>query len=153
MGTADKNGQWLSGNIITGTYLVEVSATRHKSVKRRVVVGPDETVRTDLYLPYKAVLTNFILGANAETGEYELSSDIDIDYSAPQAIVIPTLPESGDLGCNDTVFSMRIYQCRLTCCSKHGYHIATSAWSGIEADSALALSALSLGIMGRRIYL
>lgn len=108
MGTADKNGQWLSGNIITGTYLVEASATRHKSVKRRVVVGPDETVRTDLYLPYKAVLTNFILGANAETGEYELSSDINIDYSAPQAIVIPTLPESGDLGCNDTVFSMKI---------------------------------------------
>lgn len=107
-GTADKEGHWTSGNIITGTYIVEASAQRHKTVKRRVVVGPDEEVRTDLYLPYKAVLTNFILGANAETGEYELSSDIDIDYTAPQAIVIPTLPESGELGCNDTVYSMKI---------------------------------------------
>ncbi len=107
-GNADKDGRWSSASIVTGTYLVEASAQRHKTVKRRVVIGPDETVRTDLYLPYKAVLTNFILGANAETGEYELSSDIDIDYTAPQAIVIPTLPEAGDLGCNDTIYSMKI---------------------------------------------
>lgn len=107
-GSADEDGHWSSANIVTGTYFVEASAQRHKTVKRRVVIGPDETVRTDLYLPYKAVLTNFILGANAETGEYELSSDIDIDYTAPQAIVIPTLPEAGELGCNDTVYSMKI---------------------------------------------
>ena len=101
-------GHCMFEKIVEGTYMIEATAARHKSVKRRIIVAADDHVRTNLYMPYKAVLTNFILGVDAETGEYELSSDIDIDYSAPQAIVIPTLPEPGVLGCNDTVFKMKI---------------------------------------------
>ncbi len=94
--------------IVEGTYMIEVTAPRHKTMKRRLLIASDDEVRTDIYLPYMAVLPNFILGVNAETGEYELSSDIDIDYSAPQAIVVPTMPESGELACTDTIYRMKL---------------------------------------------
>lgn len=108
IGTAGSNGRWTANGLGYGTYWIEASASRHQTVKRQVTIGPSEKLTTVLYLPYKAVLTNFIAGTNMETGEYELTSEVDIDYTAPQSIVIPTLPESADLVCNDTIFPMKI---------------------------------------------
>lgn len=107
-GTADANGRWTATGLKPGVYFVEASATRHKTVRTQLVVGPSEELTTNLYLPYKAVLTNFIATTDMETGEYKLSADIDVDYSAPQAIVLPDLPDYDVLTCNDTVYAMTI---------------------------------------------
>lgn len=107
-GTADANGKWTATGLAAGVYNVEASADRHKTVRTQLVVGPSETLTVNLYLPYKAVLTNFIASTDMETGEYKLSGDLDIDYDAPQAIVVPQLPEYDVLGCNDTIYAMTI---------------------------------------------
>lgn len=107
-GAADANGQWTVTGLAPGIYTVEASAERHKTVKTLLNVGPSEMLSVNLYLPYKAVLTNFIASTDMETGEYKLSSELDIDYMAPQSIVIPELPEYDVFCCNDTVYSMTI---------------------------------------------
>ena len=107
-GTANADGKWTAANLAPGIYTVEASAVRHKTVTTQLNVGPSEELTANLYLPYKAVLTNFIASTDMETGEYKLSADLDIDYTAPQAIVIPELPEYDVLGCNDTVYAMTI---------------------------------------------
>lgn len=93
-GLTDGNGHWMTDQITQGTYNVTVSALRHKSIRKQISIGPGEEQQMAFFLPYKAVLTNFVTELDAE-GKYKMTSTIDIDKTAPQAIVVPTLPEEG----------------------------------------------------------
>lgn len=107
-GLTDAEGHWMTKQLTQGTYTVELTAQRHQKVKRQLVIGPDEQQRMDVYLPYKAVMAEFVSDIDMETGEYLLHSYIDVDYNAPQAIILPTLPDGDDFRCNSSTFEMTL---------------------------------------------
>lgn len=107
-GLTDGEGHWMTKQLTQGTYTVTLSALRHKTVKRQLVIGPDEQQRLDVYLPYKAVVADFVSDIDMETGEYTLKSDIDVDSMAPQAVVVPVLPETDDFRCGSSTFDMTL---------------------------------------------
>ena len=94
-GLTDGNGYWQTEKLTQGDYYVTVSALRHKSVRKLLTLGPGDEQQMSFFLPYQAVLTDFVAWQDVIDGSYHLSSTIDIDRTAPQAIVIPTLPENG----------------------------------------------------------
>lgn len=94
-GLTDGNGHWMTEKMTEGSYYVVMSAPRHRSVTMPLTVGPGEDRRIDAFLPYQAVMTDFIVDQDYETGEYTLTSNIDVDYDAPQGIVLAQLPEGG----------------------------------------------------------
>lgn len=107
-GNVGTDGSWRTDRLTQGTYQVEIAAPRHRTVRKQIVIGPDEQLKLDVYLPYRAVVAEFISGINDVTGEYELTSQIDVDYSAPQAIVVPTLPSADDFRCETATFDMKL---------------------------------------------
>ncbi len=94
-GVTDGVGHWTTDKITQGTYHVTVSALRHKSVRQTLVIGPGDSRKMAFFLPYQAVLTDFVATQDIEDNSYHLTATIDIDLQAPQAIVIPELPEEG----------------------------------------------------------
>ena len=94
-GLTDGNGHWMTEKMTEGSYYVVISAPRHRPVTMSLIVGPGENRRIDTFLPYQAVMTDFIVDQDYETGDYTLNANIDIDYDAPQGIVVPQLPDGG----------------------------------------------------------
>lgn len=94
-GLTDGNGYWMTDQMTTGTYYVTVSALRHKSIRQMIVIGPGDEQQMSFFLPYQAVLTDFVTEQDPVDGSYKMISNIDIDRTAPQAIVVPELPEAG----------------------------------------------------------
>lgn len=93
-GLTDGTGHWMTDRITQGTYNVTVSALRHKTIRQTLVIGPGDEQHMSFFLPYQAVVTDFVTN-QANDGTYTMTSTIDIDRTAPQAIVVPTLPENG----------------------------------------------------------
>lgn len=93
-GLTDGAGYWMTEKITQGTYYVTVSALRHKTVRKQLTIGPGDEQQMKFFLPYQAVLTNFVAEQD-EAGTIKLTPSIDIDLTAPQAIVVPELPEEG----------------------------------------------------------
>lgn len=107
-GLTDGAGHWMTDRLTQGSYYVTVSALRHSSVRQLLYIGPGDEQQMSFFLPYKAVLTNFVATQDAEDGSYHLTSTIDIDHTAPQAIVIPELPENGfECGSQDFNLTLR----------------------------------------------
>ena len=98
-GQADAQGQWTTDRLTQGTYVVTLSAPRHQSVSKTLVIGPDERQTMTFLLPYNAVVTDFVVEQDLEDNTYSIKSDIDIDLTAPQAIVVPTLPDAEAFRC------------------------------------------------------
>ena len=94
-GTIGSDGHWQTNQIAQGTYIVSVKAQRHKTASQTLVIGPDEERAMQLYLPYQAVITEFVTNQSLEDGSYTMTSNIDVDAQAPQAIVLAYLPEEG----------------------------------------------------------
>lgn len=99
-GVIGNKGIWTTDRITEGKYIVTLTGKRHQIVKQTVNIGPGETISLNEILPYKAVLANFYTSRNLEDDTYEMVSDIDVDYLAPQAIVLPELSMRG-FGCGD----------------------------------------------------
>jgi hypothetical protein len=94
-GLTDGSGYWMTDKITQGTYYITVSALRHKSIRQQLTIGPGDEQKMSFFLPYQAVLTDFLASQDIADGSYKLTPTIDIDYTAPQAIVVPELPENG----------------------------------------------------------
>ena len=100
-GVTDGAGHWMTTQMTQGVYNVEISALRHRTVRQQLVIGPGEDKSMTLYLPYQAVVTDFVV--EQEDNNYYMTSYIDVDRQAPQAIVLPTLAEAGFECGTDTV--------------------------------------------------
>jgi hypothetical protein len=107
-GLTDGAGYWMTDRITQGTYYVTLSALRHKSVRQLLVLGPGDEQRMSFFLPYQAVLTDFVASQDVTDGTYHLYSNIDVDSMAPQAIVLPTLPENG-FECGSDTFNIVLH--------------------------------------------
>lgn len=107
-GLTDGAGQWMTDRITQGTYYVTVSALRHKTMRSQLVIGPGDQRHLSFFLPYQAVTTDFVASQDLATGLYHLDANIDIDSLAPQAIVVPELPEDGfECGSQDFDLTLR----------------------------------------------
>lgn len=107
-GITDGAGKWTTDRITEGTYNVTVSALRHKSVRQQVTIGPGDEKSMSVFLPYQAVLTNFEASQDVSDNTYHLVPTIDIDHNAPQAIVVPELPDNGfECGSQDFNITLR----------------------------------------------
>lgn len=107
-GLTDGSGKWMTDHITEGTYNVTVSALRHKKVYQQVVIGPGDEKQLTLFVPYQAVLTNFEASQDITDNTYHLVATIDVDQKAPQAIVLPELPDNGfECGSQDFNITLR----------------------------------------------
>ena len=107
-GLTDGNGKWITDRITEGTYNVTVSALRHKKVYQQVVIGPGDEKQLTLFVPYQAVLTNFEASQDITDNTYHLMATVDVDQKAPQAIVLPELPDNGfECGSQDFDITLR----------------------------------------------
>lgn len=105
-GRIDASGNWKTENLTQGTYIVTLEAQRHQSVEKTLVIGPDEKQTMSFYLPYKAVQTDFVVEQDLEDDSYSIKSNIDVDITAPQAIVLPTLPDAEAFRCGSNEVSI-----------------------------------------------
>lgn len=107
-GLTDGSGKWTTDRITEGTYNVTVSALRHKKVQQQVVIGPGDEKQLTFFVPYQAVLTNFEASQDITDNTYHLVAAVDIDKNAPQAIVLPELPDNGfECGSQDFNITLR----------------------------------------------
>lgn len=106
-GTIGNDGHWTTDHIEQGTYSVTVKAPRHKGVTHTLVIGPDEERQMTFFLPYQAVLAEFVTSQSLEDGSYKMTSTFDVDYNAPQAIVLAELPEDG-FGCGTEEIDIKL---------------------------------------------
>ena len=109
-GLTDGNGHWMTSKLTEGNYIVTMSAPRHKSVSQRLTIGPGDQQTMRFFLPYQAVLTDYMFSQDPNDGHYSMVADIDIDKTAPQAIIVPTLPENGfECGTQDFDITLHNY--------------------------------------------
>ena len=109
-GVTDGNGHWVTEKLTEGNYYVTMSAPRHKSVRKQLSIGPGDEQIMHFFLPYQAVLTHYMVSQDPQDGHYTMISNIDIDKTAPQAIVVPTLPENGfECGAQDFDITLHNY--------------------------------------------
>lgn len=94
-GETDSRGHWGTDKLTEGNYKVTITASRHKAVTKTLTIGPGDEQTMQFFLPYQAVIANYLTSQDPVTGHYTMISNIDIDKTAPQAIVVPTLPENG----------------------------------------------------------
>lgn len=109
-GMTDGNGHWVTKQLTEGNYNVTITAPRHRKVTKSLSIGPGDEQTMHFFLPYQAVLTNYLTKQDVVTGEYTMIANIDIDKTAPQAIVVPTLPENGfECGTQDFDITLHNY--------------------------------------------
>ena len=97
-GTLDRNGHWMTTTMKEGVYNVRVTANRHKRVTTQISVGPGEDRTLTMFLPYKAVLTEFYVSQD-ENNHYYMQQHIDVDRQAPQGTIVATIDDYG-FNCN-----------------------------------------------------
>lgn len=109
-GVTDGNGHWMTSQLTEGSYYVTMTAPRHKVVRKLLTIGPGDEQTMHFFLPYQAVLANYMTYQDPTDGRYTMIADIDIDKTAPQAIVVPTLPENGfECGTQDFDITLHNY--------------------------------------------
>lgn len=109
-GMTDGKGHWVTDKLTEGNYYVTMTAPRHKSVKKLLTIGPGDEQTMHFFLPYQAVLTNYVTEQDVQDGHYTMTAHIDIDKTAPQAIIVPTLPENGfECGSQDFDITLHNY--------------------------------------------
>lgn len=97
-GTVGSDGHWKTTQMREGLYEVKVKANRHKTVTQQMTVGPGEDRTMTMLLPYKAVVTDFVVDQDLVENTYTMKQYIDIDRMAPQGTIVAEIRDEG-FGC------------------------------------------------------
>lgn len=98
-GTIGSDGHWKTDQMKEGQYKVTLKANRHKTVSRQLSVGPGEDCAMTMLMPYRAVLTDFVVDQDLTTNQYMMRQYIDVDRKAPQGTIVAEIPDDG-FGCD-----------------------------------------------------
>lgn len=102
-GTIGNDGHWRTTSMKEGQYEVKVETDRHKTVRHELNVGPGEDCSMTVILPYKAVVSDFVIDQDLTNNTYTLKQYIDIDKKAPQGTIVAEISDNG-FGCgNETM--------------------------------------------------
>lgn len=102
-GALNAQGIWQTEQMEEGTYDITLAHARHVTTRRRIAVGPGEERQVDVFMPYRALIGNFVVRHDDEGDFYYMEQSFDIDHDAPQAIVKATIADRGFECGKDTV--------------------------------------------------
>ncbi len=105
-GTTDEDGLYTTDILKEGTYYVYVTAPNHYYTEKTITVSPAEENTLQVFLNYQAVLMDYTVERTTVEDEYVVVLSMDIVPDIPQAIVVPTLPQSW--GCGLNTYSIRL---------------------------------------------
>lgn len=88
-----------------GVYNVYASAENHYKSQATVVVGPEENVTQEIFLPFAAVNVSYVVEETTVVDEYEVTLEMVIVPDVPQAVVTTNWSSAG---CGDNTYSVRL---------------------------------------------
>lgn len=105
-GTTGSDGLFTATDLKEGTYYVYVTADNHYYAEKTITVAPGIENNLQVFLPYKAVKVTYVVEETTVVDEYRTVISLEVVPNIPQAIVIPTLPDSW--GCGTNTYSIRL---------------------------------------------
>lgn len=105
-GTTGADGLFTTDILKEGTYYVYVTAPNHYYTEKTLTVSAGENNNLQVFLNYQAVNMDYTVERTTVDDEYVVVLTMDVVPDIPQAIVVPTLPESW--GCGTSTFSIRL---------------------------------------------
>ena len=105
-GTTGDDGRFTKSDLPEGTYYVYVTADNHYYAEKTITVNPGQDNQLEVFLPYKAVKVTYTVEETTVVDEYRTVLTMEVVPDIPQAIVVPTLPESW--GCGTNTYSIRL---------------------------------------------
>lgn len=94
-GTVDAQGIWRNEHLEEGLYDITLSKVRHLTTRRRIAVGPGEDRSISIFMPYRALIGNFVVRHDDDGDFFYMEQTFDIDGHAPQAIVKAEIADRG----------------------------------------------------------
>lgn len=88
-----------------GVYNVYASADKHYNSQATVVVGPEENVEQEIFLPFAAVNVSYVVEETTVVDEYEVTLEMVIVPDVPQAVVTTNWSNAS---CGDNTYSVRL---------------------------------------------
>ncbi len=104
IGTTGEDGVFAM-DLNEGVYNIYASADNHYKSQATVVVGPEENVTQEIFLPFAAVNISYLVEETTVVDEYEVTLEMAIVPDVPQAVVTTNWTNAS---CGDNTYSVRM---------------------------------------------
>lgn len=104
IGTTGEDGIFAM-DLNEGVYNIYATADKHYQSQATVVVGPDENITQEIFLPFAAVNVSYVVEETTVVDEYEVTLEMVIVPDVPQAVVTTNWSNAS---CGDNTYSVRL---------------------------------------------
>ena len=104
IGTTGEDGIFAM-DLNEGVYNIYASADNHYKSQATVVIGPEENVTQEIFLPFAAVNVSYVVEETTVVDEYEVTLEMVIVPDVPQAVVTTNWSNAS---CGDNTYSVRL---------------------------------------------
>ncbi len=104
IGTTGEDGIFAM-DLNEGVYNIYASADKHYQSQATVVVGPEENVTQEIFLPFAAVNVSYVVEETTVVDEYEVTLEMVVVPDVPQAVVTTNWSNAS---CGDNTYSVRL---------------------------------------------